>query len=57
MRIISKKDIEKETLNLNVAKASQGADITTKTIKKNSNIFSDIIFKQFNKPLEICKFY
>ena len=55
-KTISKKDIEKELLNLNVAKASQDSDIPTKIIKKNSDIFSDILFKEFNKSLEICKF-
>ena len=56
MKTISKKDIEKEILNLNVAKASQVLDIPTKIIKKNSDIFSDILLKEFNKSLEICKF-
>ena len=55
-KTISKKDIEKEILDLNVAKASQDSDIPTKIIKKNSDIFSDILFKEFNKSLEICKF-
>ena len=55
-KTISKKDIEKELLNLNVAKASQDSDIPTKIIKKNSDIFSDILFKEFNKSLEICEF-
>ena len=52
----SKKDIKKEILNLNVAKASQDSDIPTKIIKKNPDISSDINFKEFNKSLEICKF-
>ena len=56
LKTVSKKDIEKEILNLNVAKASQDSDIPTKIIKKNSDIFSDILFKEFNKSLEICKF-
>ena len=56
LKRVSKKDIEKEILNLNVAKASQDSDIPTKIIKKNSDIFSDILFKEFNKALEICKF-
>ena len=56
MKTISKKDIEKEILNLNVAKASQVLDIPTKIIKKNSDIFSDILLKEFNKSLEIRKF-
>ena len=55
-KTISKKDIEKELLNLNVAKASQDSDIPTKISKKNSDIFYDILFKEFNKSLEICKF-
>ena len=55
LKTVSKKDIEKEILNLNVAKASQDSDIPTKIIKKNPDIFS-ILFKEFNKSLEICKF-
>ena len=43
-------------LNPNVAKVSQDSDIPTKIIKKNSDIFSDIFFKEFNKSLEISKF-
>ena len=56
LKTFSKKDIEKEILNLNVAKPSQDTDIPTKIIKKNPDIFSDILFKEFNKSLEICKF-
>ena len=56
LKTISKKDIKKEILNLNVTKASYNSDVPTKTIKKNSDIFSDILFKKFNKSLEICKF-
>ena len=56
LKTISKKDIEKEILNLNVVKASQDSDIPTKIIKKNSDIFFDILFKEFSKSLEICKF-
>ena len=56
LKTISKKDMEKEILNLNVTKASQNSDIPTKIILKNSDIFSDILFKEFNKSLETCKF-
>ena len=56
LKTVSKKDIEKETLNLNVAKVYQDSNIPSKIIKKNSDIFSDILFKEFNKSLEICKF-
>ena len=56
MKTNFKKDIEKEILNLNLVKASQDSDIPTKIIKKNSDIFSDILLKEFNKSLEICKF-
>ena len=56
LKTTSKKDMEKEILNLNVAKASQDSDIPTRIIKKNSDIFSDILFKEFNKSLETCKF-
>ena len=38
LRIVSKNDIEKEILNLNVAKGSQDSDIPTKIIEKNSDI-------------------
>ena len=56
LKAISKINIEKEILNLNVAKVSQDSDIPIKIIKKNSDIFSYILFKEFNKSLEICKF-
>ena len=56
LKTVSKKDIEKEILNLNVAKASQDSDIPTKIIKKNPDIISDILLKEFNKSMEICKF-
>ena len=56
LKTISKKDIEKEILNLNVAKGSQDSDIPTKIVTKNSDIFSDILFKEFNKSLAICNF-
>ena len=56
LKTIYKKDIEKEILNLSVAKASQDSDIPTKIFKKNSDIFSYILFKEFNKSLEICKY-
>ena len=55
LKTVSKRDIEKDILNLNVAKASQDSDIPTKIIKKNLDIFSDIRFKASNKSLEICK--
>ena len=48
LKTVSKKDIEREILNLNVAKASQDSDIPAKIIEKNSSIFSDISFKGFN---------
>ena len=56
MKTVSKKDIEKEILNLNVAKAFQDSDIPTKIIKNNLDIFSDILSMELNKSLEICKF-
>ena len=62
LKTISKKDIEKEILklneeilNLNLAEESQDSDIIIKIIKKNSNVFSDTLFKGFSK-LQICKF-
>ena len=56
LKTVSKKDIEKEILKLNVAKASQDLDIPTKIIKNNLDIFSDILSMELNKSLEICKF-
>ena len=47
LKIVSKKDIKKEILNLNAVKASQDSDIPTKIIEKNSDIFSEILFKEF----------
>ena len=47
LKIVSKKDIKKEILNLNAVKASQDSDIPTKIIEKNSDIFSEILFKKF----------
>ena len=55
LQTVSKKDIKKEILNLNVAKLFQDKDIPPKIILKSSDIFTDILFKQFNKSLEICK--
>ena len=48
LKTVSKKEIEREILNLNVAKASQDSDIPAKIIEKNSSIFSDISSKGFN---------
>ena len=56
LKTVSKKDIKKEILNLNVAKASQDSNAPTKIIKKNSDIFSDILFKEFNKSPQIPYF-
>ena len=56
LKTVSQRDIEKEILKLNLAKASQDLDIPTKIIKKNADTFSDILFKEFNKSLEIGKF-
>ena len=47
LKIVSKKDIKKEILNLNAVKASQDSDIPRKIIEKNSDIFSEILFKEF----------
>ena len=39
LKTVSKKDIEMEILNLNVAKASQDSDTPPKIIQKKSDIF------------------
>ena len=56
LKTVSKKDIEKQILNLNAAKVFQYSDMATKIIMKNSDIFSNILFKEFNKSLEILSF-
>ena len=45
LKRVPNKDIEKEILNLNVAKRPQGSDI-----------LSNFLFKEFNKSIEICMF-
>ena len=56
LKIVSKKYVEKEILNLNAAKASQDSYIPAKAFKKNLDVFSDILLKEFNISWEICKF-
>ena len=43
LKIVSKKYVEKEILNLNAAKASQDSYIPAKAFKKNLDVFSDIL--------------
>ena len=45
---VQKEDILKKLNNLNINKATQNTDIPTKIIKKNSDIFGDFIFSNFN---------
>ena len=43
-------------LNLDSSKASQDADIPTKVIKSNSDIFADPLYSEFNRSLETSDF-
>ena len=56
LKAVSKKDIENVILNLNVAKTSQDSHKPTKIIKKSTDIFSDILFKELSKSLETLSF-
>ena len=48
---ITKSEINKEILNLDSAKVCQESDLPTKIIKANSDIFTEVIHKEFNKGL------
>ena len=52
---IPKSDVEKEIVNLDVAKASQDSDIPTKIIKMNADIFAEVLYV-FNRSLEVGEF-
>ena len=45
---VKKEEILKELNKLNINKATQNTDITTKIIKENSDIFGDFIFSNLN---------
>ena len=53
---ITKEEIEKEILNLDISKASQQSDIPTKIIKMNLDMFSELLYKEFNKTIETSKY-
>ena len=56
-RPITKSEIYKEILNLDISKASQDSDIPTKIIKANADIFTEIfLFTEFERSLEIDNF-
>ena len=48
---ITKSEINKEILNLDSAKFCQESDLPMKIIKANSDIFTEVIQKEFNKGL------
>ena len=54
---ISKAEIEKEILNLDLSKTCQDSDIPTKVIKSNSEIFADALYSEFNRSLEKVLFH
>ena len=45
---VDQKQIEKETLKLDVNKESQSSDIPIKVLKENSDIFSKFLCNSFN---------
>ena len=45
---VQKEEILKEINNLNINKATQNTNISTKIIKENSDIFGDFIFSNLN---------
>ena len=53
---IPKSGIKKESLNLDVSKASQDSDIPTKIIKVNADIFAEVLYNVFNRSLEVREF-
>ena len=53
----SVKKIEKELKNLLSSKATQDADIPTKVIKNNIDIFTPILLDEFNKSLALRIFF
>ena len=46
---ITKSEINLEILNLDSSKAYQESDLPTKVIKANSDIFKEVIHKDFNR--------
>ena len=53
---ITKSEINQEILNLDSSKACQESDLPTKIIKANSDIFTEVIHKEFNRGLEVGNF-
>ena len=45
---VERDEIMKEISRFNISKATQSADIPTKLIKENSDIFGDFIFENYN---------
>ena len=53
---ITKSEINQEFLNLDSSKACQESDISTKIIKANSDIFTEVINKELIRGLEVDNF-
>ena len=53
---INREEILREFLNLETSKACQDADIVTKVIKENVDIFADVLLSSFNDSVEKCNF-
>ena len=53
---IKKSEINQEILNLDSSKACQEWDLPTKIIKANSDIFTEVIYKELNRGLEVGNF-
>ena len=52
----TKSKINQEIFNLDSSKACQELDIPTKMIKAKSDIFTDFIYKELNRSLEVGNF-
>ena len=50
---ITKEDVIKKMKNLDASKSSQEDHITTKIIKENTDIFSNVIYQSFNNMVDV----
>ena len=55
-RTITKSEIYKEILNLDISKASQDSDIPTKIVRANADIFTEILFTEIERSFQIDNF-
>ena len=50
---VDQKQIEKQILNLDVNRASQGSDIRIKVLNENTDIFSNFLCNSFNNSIKL----